>query len=203
MIYKAVKTCWAFISATPRAPVSGSGCSPTSKTEGRAAGAVRDILITSIDNLTGFGDAIESIFPKADVQLCLVHQVRNSLRYVTAKDQKEVVAALKPIYQATTLALAEQKLTDFVAAWGQKYPLVVESWQRNWSRLTRFFEYPAAIRRVVYTTNTVEGFHRQIRCVTKSKAGRPVPGVLLGNGSTESALPDHATDHGKMEGAVG
>lgn len=140
---------------------------------------VRDLLITSIDNLTGFGDAIESVFPKADVQLCLVHQVRNSLRYVTAKDQKEVVAALKPIYQATTLALAEQKLTDFVAAWGQKYPLVVESWQRNWSRLTRFFEYPAAIRRVVYTTNTVEGFHRQIRCVTKSKGAFSSETALL------------------------
>lgn len=140
---------------------------------------VRDLLITSIDNLTGFGDAIEAVFPKADVQLCLVHQVRNSLRYVTAKDQKEVVAALKPIYQAATLALAEQKLADFAAGWGQKYPLVVESWQRNWSRLTRFFEYPAAIRRVVYTTNTVEGFHRQIRCVTKSKGAFSSETALL------------------------
>lgn len=130
---------------------------------------VQDLLITSIDNLKGFGDAIETVFPQADVQLCLVHQVRNSLRYVTSKDQKEVAADLKPIYQVSTLASAEQKLAAFADKWGQKYPLVVESWQRNWARLTRFFEYPAAIRKVVYTTNTVEGFHRQIRCVTKSK----------------------------------
>ncbi len=130
---------------------------------------VKDLLICSIDNLSGFGDAIETVFPNADVQLCLVHQVRTSLRYVVSKDQKAVVADLKPIYQSANLGGAEQKLADFAAKWGQKYPLVVESWKRNWLRLTRFFEYPAAIRKVVYTTNTVEGFHRQIRCVTKSK----------------------------------
>lgn len=140
---------------------------------------VQDLLITSIDNLKGFGDAIETVFPQADVQLCLVHQVRNSLRYVTSKDQKEVAADLKPIYQVSTLASAEQKLAAFADKWGQKYPLVVESWQRNWTRLTRFFEYPAAIRKVVYTTNTVEGFHRQIRCVTKSKGAFSSETALL------------------------
>lgn len=88
---------------------------------------VQDLLITSIDNLKGFGDAIETVFPQADVQLCLVHQVRNSLRYVTSKDQKEVAADLKPIYQVSTLASAEQKLAAFADKWGQKYPLVVES----------------------------------------------------------------------------
>ena len=140
---------------------------------------VQDLLITSIDNLTGFGDAIETVFPKADVQLCLVHQVRNSLRYVTSKDQKAVVADLKPIYQSANLAGAEQKLAEFTVKWEKKYPLVVESWQRNWLRLTRFFEYPAAIRKVVYTTNTVEGFHRQIRCVTKSKGAFPSETALV------------------------
>jgi putative transposase len=140
---------------------------------------VQDLLITSIDNLKGFGDAIETVFPQADVQLCLVHQVRNSLRYVTSKDQKEVAADLKLIYQVSTLASAEQKLVAFTDKWGQKYPLVVESWQRNWTRLTRFFEYPAAIRKVVYTTNTVEGFHRQIRCVTKSKGAFSSETALL------------------------
>jgi putative transposase len=120
---------------------------------------VKDLLICSIDNLSGFGDAIETVFPNADVQLCLVHQVRTSLRYVVSKDQKAVVADLKPIYQSVNLAGAEQKLADFADKWGRKYPLVVESWKRNWLRLTRFFEYPAAIRKVVYTTNTVEGFH--------------------------------------------
>lgn len=140
---------------------------------------IKDLLICSIDNLTGFGDAIETIFPKADVQLCLVHQMRNSLRYVTSKDQKEVAADLKPIYQVASVASAEQKLVAFADKWGTKYPLVVESWQRNWTRLTRFFEYPAAIRKVVYTTNTVEGFHRQIRCVTKSKGAFSSETALL------------------------
>lgn len=140
---------------------------------------VKDLLICSIDNLSGFGDAIETVFPHADVQLCLVHQVRTSLRYVVSKDQKEVVADLKPIYQSANLAGAEQKLADFADKWGQKYPLVVESWKRNWLRLTRFFDYPAAIRKVVYTTNTVEGFHRQIRCVTKSKGAFSSETALL------------------------
>lgn len=140
---------------------------------------VKDLLICSIDNLAGFGDAIETVFPHADVQLCLVHQVRTSLRYVVSKDQKEVVADLKPIYQSANLAGAEQKLADFADKWGQKYPLVVESWQRNWLRLTRFFEYPSAIRKAVYTTNTVEGFHRQIRCVTKSKGAFSSETALL------------------------
>lgn len=130
---------------------------------------VKDLLICSIDNLTGFGDAIETAFPQADVQLCLVHQVRTSMRYVVSKDQKAVAADLRPIYQSANLSGAEQKLADFEGKWGEKYPLVVESWKRNWLRLTRFFEYPPAIRKVVYTTNTVESFHKQIRCVTKSK----------------------------------
>lgn len=130
---------------------------------------VKDVLICSIDNLKGFADAIETVFPLTDVQLCLVHQVRNSLRYVTSKDQRQVAADLKPLYQVASLSAAEQNLAAFASKWGDKYPLVLESWQRNWIRLTRFFEYPPAIRKVVYTTNTVEAFHRQIRTVTKSK----------------------------------
>lgn len=160
---------------------------------------VKDLLICSIDNLAGFGDAIETVFPQADVQLCLVHQVRPSMRYVVSKDQKAVAADLKPIYQAANLAGAEQKLADFAQRWGTKYPLVVESWQRNWLRLTarrpgRFFEYPAAIRKVVYTTNTVEGFHRQIRCVTKSKPGRRSGCLSMGNCSAENPLSNHSAD---------
>lgn len=140
---------------------------------------VQDLLICSIDNLSGFGDAIEVVFPKADVQLCRVHQVRNSLRYVAWKDYKALTADLRKIYQAPNLAAAEQHLSQFTTTWGAKYPLVVESWERNWLRLTRFFDYPAAIRKVVYTTNTVEGFHRQIRCVTKSKGAFPSETALL------------------------
>lgn len=134
------------------------------------ARGIKDLLICSIDNLSGFGDAIEAVFPQADVQRCLVHQVRNSLRYVAYKDQPLVASDLKTIYQAPSLVVAEEKLTEFATKWEQKYPLVVESWRRNWLRLTRFFDYPAAIRKVVYTTNAVESFHRQLRCVTKSKA---------------------------------
>jgi transposase-like protein len=130
---------------------------------------VEDLLVVCIDNLTGFADAIESIFPQAEVQLCLVHQMRNSLRYVTTKDQKAVSADLQAIYRASSLQAAEAKLVEFVTKWGDKYPLVGESWQRNWSRLTCFFNYPPAIRKVIYTTNTVEGFHRQLRQVTKTK----------------------------------
>jgi transposase-like protein len=140
---------------------------------------VQDVLIACIDNLTGFADAIETVFPHSDVQLCLVHQVRNSLRYVTPKEQAAVVAALKPIYQAPNLAAAEQARAAFAHQWGTKYPLVVESWERNWTRLTRFFDYPPAIRRVVYTTNTVEGFHRQLRTVTKTKGAFTSETALL------------------------
>lgn len=143
------------------------------------ARGVKDLLICSIDNLTGFGDAIEAVFPQSDVQLCLVHQVRNSLRYVAYADQMLVATDLKRVYQAPSLAVAEEKLTDFAAKWAQKYPLVVESWRRNWLRLTRFFDYPPAIRKVVYTTNTVEGFHRQLRCVTKSKGAFSSETALL------------------------
>lgn len=140
---------------------------------------VEDLLICSIDNLSGFAEAIEAVFPRTDVQLCLVHQVRNSLRYVASGELRVVAGELKLIYQAPTLELAEQKLAEFAAKWEKKYPLVLESWRRNWLRLTRFFEYPAAIRRVVYTTNTVEGFHRQIRCVTKSKGAFSSETALL------------------------
>lgn len=140
---------------------------------------VEDVLIACIDNLSGFAEAIETVFPHSDVQLCLVHQVRNSLRYVTRKDHAAVVAALKPIYQAPTLAAAAQARAAFADTWGAKYPLVVESWERNWTRLTRFFDYPPAIRRVVYTTNTVEGFHRQLRTVTKTKGAFTSETALL------------------------
>jgi transposase-like protein len=140
---------------------------------------VQDVLIACIDNLKGFADAIETIFPQTDVQLCLVHQVRNSLRYVNQKDQAAVVAALKPIYQAPNLNAAEQARAAFTETWGAQYPLVVESWERNWTRLTGFFDYPPAIRRVVYTTNTVEGFHRQLRTVTKTKGAFTSETALL------------------------
>lgn len=134
---------------------------------------VKDILIASIDNLKGFKDAIESIFPKTEVQLCVVHQIRNSIKYVASKDQKVFLKDLKLVYQSTTKDLAEQKLLDLEAVWGAKYPLVIKSWVNNWDALSNYFKYPPHIRRIIYTTNAIEGFHRQIRKVTKTKGVFP------------------------------
>lgn len=130
---------------------------------------VKDILIASIDNLKGFPEAITTIFPATDVQLCVVHQIRNSLRYVASKDQKAFMRDLKEVYRASTKILAEQKLKELGEAWGKKYPVVIKSWNTNWERLSQYFKYPEDIRRIIYTTNVVEGFHRQIRKLTKTK----------------------------------
>lgn len=130
---------------------------------------VKDILIACIDNLPGFAEAIESIYPRSEVQLCVVHQIRNSLKYVASKDQKAFMQDLKEVYKATTKELAEQNLDKLESAWGKKYPIVIKSWRANWQRLSQYFKYHEDIRRIIYTTNTVEGFHRQIRKVTKTK----------------------------------
>lgn len=130
---------------------------------------VKDILIACIDNLKGFAEAIGSIYPQTEVQSCVVHQIRNSLKYVSSKDQKQFMADLKPVYQAFTKEEAEEQLSELDNKWGKKYPIVIESWNRNWSKLSTYFKYSQAIRKLIYTTNTVEGFHRQIRKVTKTK----------------------------------
>lgn len=130
---------------------------------------VRDILVASIDNLSGFAEAIETVFPQSDVQLCLVHQMRNSLRYVVQSDYKGVTSALKKIYRAPNREEAQVAFDQFTREWGGKYPLIVKSWTSNWDRLIKMYEYPAPIRRIIYTTNPVEGVHRQLRKVTKTK----------------------------------
>ena len=130
---------------------------------------IEDILIACIDNLKGFSEAITTIFPKTEVQSCVVHQIRNSLKYVASKDQKEFMSDLKPVYQAVNKDLAELQLLKLAEKWEKKYPLVIDSWQRNWEKLSTYFKYPEAIRKLVYTTNTIEGYHRQIRKVTKTK----------------------------------
>lgn len=140
---------------------------------------VKDILIACIDNLTGFAQAIESIFPQTEVQLCIVHQVRNSLKYVTSEDEKPVLKDLKKIYQAHDKTTAEDNLLAFEEQWGEKYPLVVASWNRNWDRLSQYFKYSYSIRKLIYTTNPIEGFHRQIRKVTKTKGAFPSDMALL------------------------
>ncbi len=130
---------------------------------------LKDILIACTDNLKGFTDAILSVFPKAQVQLCIVHQIRNSLKYVASKDQKEFMRDLKLVYRATGKEVAEDRLSDLEEKWGGKYPVVIESWQRNWEHLSQYFQYTEPIRKIIYTTNAVEGFHRQVRKVTKTK----------------------------------
>lgn len=130
---------------------------------------VQDILIACIDNLNGFQQAINTVFPETEVQSCIVHQIRNSLKYVSSKDQKEFMRDLKPVYRAENLDIAELRLEELETKWGKKYEKVIESWQNNWTKLTTYFRYDAAIRKLIYTTNAIEGYHRQIRKVTKTK----------------------------------
>lgn len=130
---------------------------------------VKDILIACIDNLGGFEEAIASIYPKTEVQSCIVHQVRNTIKYVASKDVKAVIADMKLIYRAVNKELAEEHLNAFENKWGKKYPIAIKSWRNNWHKLSTFFKYAADIRRLIYTTNTIEGYHRQIRKVTKTK----------------------------------
>jgi transposase-like protein len=130
---------------------------------------VQDILITCIDNLKGFAEVIENVFPKTEVQSCIVHQIRNSLKYVSWKDSRAFITDLKTVYQATTKELAEDNLNALEEKWGKKYPAVIKSWRENWHKLSTFFRFPQEIRKVIYTTNIIEGFHRQVRKVTKTK----------------------------------
>jgi putative transposase len=130
---------------------------------------VNDVLIACIDNLKGFAEAIVTVFPKTEVQSCIVHQIRNSLKYVASKNQKEFMQDLKPVYKAIDKASAEFELEKLAEKWQKKYPIVIESWQRNWEKLSTYFKYPEAIKKLIYTTNTIEGYHRQIRKVTKTK----------------------------------
>lgn len=130
---------------------------------------VDDIFIACIDNLNGFAEAIESIFPQTEVQLCIVHQIRNSKKYIAWKDVRAFMNDLHKVYRARTKDAAELQLNKLEAAWGKKYPAVIQSWRRNWDRLSNYFQYDPQIRKVIYTTNIIEGFHRQLRKVTKTK----------------------------------
>ena len=130
---------------------------------------IKDILIACIDGLKGFPEAINSIFPKTEIQLCIIHQIRNSLKYVASKNQKEFMTDLKEVYKASSKDLAESNLLNLDEKWGKKYPIVLKSWNNNWHNLSGYFRYPPEIRKMIYTTNAVEGLHRQIRKVTKTK----------------------------------
>lgn len=140
---------------------------------------LEDILIACTDNLKGFKEAILSVYPKTQVQLCLVHQIRNSLKYVASKDQKEFMQGLKRVYRAPGREVAEEELLKLEEKWGQKYPVVMDSWNNNWEALSQYFAYTPPIRRLIYTTNPIEGYHRQIRKVTKTKGAFPSEMALL------------------------
>lgn len=130
---------------------------------------LQDILIACTDNLKGFSEAIASVFPKAEIQTCVVHQIRNSIKYIASKDQKPFMKDLKLVYKAIDKQTAEDELLNLEDKWGKKYPVVLDSWNRNWAKLSTYFSYSESIRKMIYTTNAVEGFHRQIRKVTKTK----------------------------------
>lgn len=140
---------------------------------------VKDILIASVDGLTGFPEAIEAIFPQTEVQLCIVHQIRNSLKYVGSKHQKEFIKDLKPVYRAANKESAEAALDELEAKWGEKYPIVIRSWRKKWDHLSVYFRYPEPIRKVIYTTNSIEAVHRQFRKLTKTKGAFPNDNSLL------------------------
>ena len=143
------------------------------------ARGLEDILIACIDNLNGFAEAISSVFPQVEIQSCIVHQIRNSLKYVASKDQKSFMKDLKCVYQAMNKTQAELELIKLDETWGKKYPVVLKSWQANWEKLTTYFAYDQQIRKLIYTTNAVEGFHRQVRKVTKTKGVFPNDMALL------------------------
>jgi putative transposase len=140
---------------------------------------LQDMLIACIDGLKGFPEAIAAIFPKTEIQTCVVHQIRNTLRYVAEKDKKKFMADLKPVYQAVNKDQGFENLVSLDEKWGKKYPVPVQSWYNNWENLSTFFKYDTHIRRVIYTTNAVEGFHRQVRKVTKTKGAFTSDTALL------------------------
>jgi transposase-like protein len=140
---------------------------------------VQDILIASVDGLKGFPEAIKAIFPNTEIQLCIVHQIRNSIRYVASKNQKEFMKDLKLIYQAISKEAAEEALIHLEEKWGKKYPIVIQSWKNKWENLSSYFKYPEDIRRIIYTTNIIESVHRQFRKLTKTKGAFPNENSLL------------------------
>lgn len=140
---------------------------------------VQDILIACVDGLTGFNNAIEAAYPRTEIQQCIIHQIRHTTRFVSYKDIKALMADLKRVYAAANEETALRQLDDFETAWGKKYPKIAESWRRNWATLSTYFKYPQEVRTLIYTTNAIENFNRQLRKVTKSKSVFPTDDSLL------------------------
>ena len=140
---------------------------------------VEDIFIACTDNLTGFDTAIHAVFPETEIQNCIIHQLRNSSKYVSYKDLKALMSDLKAVYAAVDEQAALDALETFAQNWDNKYPKISKSWRENWANLSTYFKYPQEVRRLIYTTNTIEGFNRQLRKVTKSKSVFPTDDSLL------------------------
>ncbi len=140
---------------------------------------VQDILIVSVDGLNGFSEAIAVVYPKTDIQRCIIHQIRSSIRYISYKDVKAFTAALKPIYKAPTEDGALEALDELERVWGAKYPAAIRSWREHWGELATMFNYPGDIKRIIYTTNAIENFNRQLRKVTKTKGAFVSDDALL------------------------
>ncbi|MDL0445799.1 IS256 family transposase [Vibrio alginolyticus] len=140
---------------------------------------VEDILIACVDGLTGFPEAIATIYPDTEVQQCTIHQIRNSMKYAAFKHQKAFMADLKPVYRAVSKEAAEVKLDRLEAKWGQQYQIVIRSWRNKWANLSVYFKYPEYVRKAIYTTNAIEALHRQFRKLTKTKGGFPNENSLL------------------------
>ena len=140
---------------------------------------VEDIMIVSVDGLTGFGDAISAVFPKAEIQRCIVHQIRYSTKFISYKDIRPFMKELKLVYQAATEEQALENLDSLEENWGKKYPTSIASWRNNWPQLSTYFKYPQEIRKIIYTTNAIENFNRQLRKVTKAKTVFPTDDSLF------------------------
>ena len=140
---------------------------------------VEDILICCVDGLNGFPEAINTVFPDTDVQQCIVHQIRNSLKFVSYKDRKAIALDLKRVYKAHSVESAEVELDNFSEIWDEKYPYISKSWRDHWTELMSYYKYPNEIRKVIYTTNSIESFHRSLRKITKSKPVFPSDNSLM------------------------
>lgn len=140
---------------------------------------VQDILIACVDGLTGFPQAIEAVYPKTEIQQCIIHQIRNTTRFVSYKDLRTLMADLKKVYAAVDEQTALSELDNFDEKWSGKYPKIAVSWRSNWANLSTYFKYHQEVRTLIYTTNAIEGFNRQLRKVTKSKTVLPSDDSLL------------------------
>ena len=140
---------------------------------------VEDILITCVDGLTGSPEAISAVYPKTEVQQCIIHQIRNSTKYVSYKDIKALMADLKKVYGAADEETALYELEQFATKWNSKYPKISASWKAHWSELSTYFKYPQSVRMLIYTTNSIENFNRQLRKVSKNRSVFPNDDSLL------------------------